>query len=77
VDFNITDKIFVGAEGRYNWVDRTNGSFGTYGLRTGVRFYSTSLHINSKTRGNCFKVLPLILIRIFQINIFPIYFPTT
>ena len=38
VDFNITDKIFVGAEGRYNWVDRTNGSFGTYGLRTGVRF---------------------------------------
>jgi len=38
VDFNITDKIFVGAEAKYNWVDRTNGSFGTYGLRTGVRF---------------------------------------
>jgi len=38
VDFNITDKIFVGAEGRYNWVDLNNGSFGTYGLRTGFRF---------------------------------------
>ncbi len=38
VDFNITDKIFVGAEGRYNWVDLTNGSFGTYGIRTGFRF---------------------------------------
>lgn len=38
VDFNITKKIFVGAEGRYNYVDRTNGSFGTYGGRLGFRF---------------------------------------
>lgn len=38
VDFNITEKLFVGLEGKYNWVDRTNGSFGTYGFRTGVRF---------------------------------------
>lgn len=38
VDFNVTDKIFVGAEGRFNWVDRSNGSFGTYGVRTGFRF---------------------------------------
>ncbi|MEX0999529.1 MAG: outer membrane beta-barrel protein [Thermodesulfobacteriota bacterium] len=38
VDFNITKKIFVGAEGRYNYVDRSNGSFGTYGGRLGFRF---------------------------------------
>ncbi len=38
VDFNITHKVFVGVEGRYNWVDRTNGSFGTYGGRLGFRF---------------------------------------
>ena len=38
VDFNVTEKLFVGVEGKYNWVDRTNGSFGTYGLRGGVRF---------------------------------------
>jgi len=38
VDFNLTEKLFVGVEGKYNWVDRTNGSFGTYGLRGGIRF---------------------------------------
>lgn len=38
IDINITEKIFVGAEARYNWVDRTNGSFGTYGGRLGFRF---------------------------------------
>ena len=38
VDFNITKTIFVGAEARFNWVDRTNGSFGTYGGRVGFRF---------------------------------------
>lgn len=38
IDFNITKKIFVGAEGRYNYVDRNNGSFGTYGGRLGFRF---------------------------------------
>ena len=38
VDFNVTEKLFVGVEGKYNWVDRTNGSFGTYGIRGGVRF---------------------------------------
>ncbi len=38
VDFNVTKKIFVGAEGRYNYVDRNNGSFGTYGGRLGFRF---------------------------------------
>lgn len=38
VDFNLTKKIFVGAEGRYNYVDRNNGSFGTYGGRLGFRF---------------------------------------
>lgn len=38
VDFNVTKKIFVGAEGRYNYVDRSNGSFGTYGGRLGFRF---------------------------------------
>jgi len=38
VDFNITKKIFVGAEARYNYVDRNNGSFGTYGGRLGFRF---------------------------------------
>ena len=38
VDFNVTEKIFIGAEARFNWVDRTNGSFGTYGGRAGFRF---------------------------------------
>ena len=38
IDFNLTEKIFVGAEGRFNWVDRENGSYGTYGVRTGFRF---------------------------------------
>ena len=38
LDFNLTKKIFVGAEGRYNYVDRSNGSFGTYGGRLGFRF---------------------------------------
>lgn len=38
IDFNITKTIFVGAEGRYNYVDRNNGSFGTYGGRLGFRF---------------------------------------
>lgn len=38
VDYNITSKIFIGAEARYNWVDRNNGSFGTYGGRLGFRF---------------------------------------
>lgn len=38
IDFNITQKIFIGAEGRYNWVDRDNGSYGTYGGRLGFRF---------------------------------------
>ena len=38
VDVNITKKIFVGAEARYNYVDRSNGSFGTYGGRVGFRF---------------------------------------
>lgn len=38
VDFNVTKKIFVGGEGRYNYVDRSNGSFGTYGGRLGFRF---------------------------------------
>lgn len=38
IDFNITEKIFVGAEGRFNWVDRENGAYGTYGIRTGFRF---------------------------------------
>jgi len=38
VDFNLTKKIFVGAEARYNYVDRDNGSFGTYGGRVGFRF---------------------------------------
>lgn len=38
VDFNLTKRIFVGAEGRFNWVDRDNGVFGTYGGRVGFRF---------------------------------------
>ena len=38
VDFNLTEKIFVGGEARFNWVDRENGSWGTYGVRTGFRF---------------------------------------
>lgn len=38
LDINITPKIFVGAEARYNWVDQENGSFGTYGGRLGFRF---------------------------------------
>lgn len=38
VDFNLTNKIFVGLEGRYNWVDQSNGSFGTYGGRLGFKF---------------------------------------
>lgn len=38
VDFNVTQKIFVGAEARFNWVDRTNGSWGTYGARVGFKF---------------------------------------
>jgi hypothetical protein len=38
IDFNVTKKIFVGAEARYNYVDRSNGSFGTYGGRLGFRF---------------------------------------
>lgn len=38
IDFNITEKIFIGAEGRFNWVDRDNGSYGTYGGRLGFRF---------------------------------------
>jgi len=38
VDFNITDKIFVGLEGRFNWVDRDNGAYGTYGARVGFNF---------------------------------------
>lgn len=38
VDFNLTKKIFAGAEAKYNWVDRNNGSFGTYGGRVGFRF---------------------------------------
>jgi len=38
VDFNVTKKVFVGAEARYNYVDRSNGSFGTYGGRLGFRF---------------------------------------
>lgn len=33
VDFNVTEKIFVGAEAHWNWVDRSNGSYGTYGGR--------------------------------------------
>lgn len=38
VDFNVTHKIFVGAQGLFNWVDRDNGVFGTYGGRLGFRF---------------------------------------
>ncbi|MEQ9618463.1 MAG: hypothetical protein RIG61_04750 [Deltaproteobacteria bacterium] len=38
VDFNVTHKIFVGAQGLFNWVDRDNGAFGTYGGRLGFRF---------------------------------------
>jgi len=38
VDFNLTKRIFVGAEGRFNWVDRDNGVFGTYGGRVGFKF---------------------------------------
>jgi opacity protein-like surface antigen len=38
IDINITEKIFIGAEGRFNWVDRENGSYGTYGGRLGFRF---------------------------------------
>jgi opacity protein-like surface antigen len=38
VDFNITQKIFIGVEGRWNWVDQSNGSYGTYGGRLGFRF---------------------------------------
>lgn len=38
VDFNITETIFVGVEGRFNWVDRENGAYGTYGVRTGFKF---------------------------------------
>lgn len=38
VDFNITETIFVGVEGRFNWVDRENGAYGTYGVRTGFNF---------------------------------------
>ena len=38
IDFNITQKIFVGLEGRFNWVDRDNGAYGTYGGRLGFRF---------------------------------------
>ena len=38
VDFNITEMIFLGAEARYNYVDYSNGSFGTYGGRVGFRF---------------------------------------
>jgi hypothetical protein len=38
IDINITEKIFIGVEGRFNWVDRDNGSYGTYGGRLGFRF---------------------------------------
>lgn len=38
IDFNITDRIFLGVEGRFNWVDRENGAYGTYGVRTGFNF---------------------------------------
>ncbi|HXG31151.1 MAG TPA: outer membrane beta-barrel protein [Thermodesulfobacteriota bacterium] len=38
VDFNITERIFVGAEGRFNWVNRDNGAYGTFGGRLGFRF---------------------------------------
>jgi len=38
VDFNITQKIFIGVEGRWNWVDQSNGSYGTYGGRLGFKF---------------------------------------
>ncbi|MEM4408397.1 MAG: outer membrane beta-barrel protein [Candidatus Caldarchaeum sp.] len=38
MDFNVTRKIFVGAEGRYNWVNNNNGSFGMFGGRVGFRF---------------------------------------
>ncbi|NIQ16615.1 MAG: outer membrane beta-barrel protein [Candidatus Dadabacteria bacterium] len=38
VDFNLTEKIFLGGEARINWVDRENGTWGTYGVRTGFRF---------------------------------------
>lgn len=38
VDFNLTNRIFVGAEARFNWVDRDNGAFGTYGGRLGFKF---------------------------------------
>jgi len=38
IDFNLTHKIFVGAQGLFNWVDRDNGVFGNYGGRVGFRF---------------------------------------
>jgi len=38
IDINVTRSIFVGAEGRFNYVNRNNGSFGTFGGRLGFRF---------------------------------------
>jgi hypothetical protein len=38
VDINLTERVFVGAEGRFNWVDRDNGAFATFGGRVGFRF---------------------------------------
>lgn len=38
VDFNVTHKIFIGAEARFNWVNEDNGAFGMFGGRLGFRF---------------------------------------
>ncbi|MGQ0793274.1 MAG: outer membrane beta-barrel protein [Deltaproteobacteria bacterium] len=38
VDMNITPKVFVGAEARYNFISGPNGSFYTFTGRTGFRF---------------------------------------
>ncbi|MEE9253246.1 MAG: outer membrane beta-barrel protein [Thermodesulfobacteriota bacterium] len=38
VDLNITSQVFIGGEGRFNWVDRDNGAWVTFGGRAGFRF---------------------------------------
>jgi len=38
VDINITKKIFIGSEGRFNWVDRDNGAYATLGGKDWIQF---------------------------------------
>ena len=56
IDFNVTKKIFVGAEGRYNYVDRSNGSFGTYGGRLGLDSNSSLAQKHLRFLSTIFKI---------------------